>query len=188
MLRVKTITTTGQPGGPLLTVTHFQGAADDNTAADAAIQSMRAFWQQLAPFRPVLTVAGVQGEVEIIDPATGNLTGTLGRAADFTPGSGAGGTYLPPATQGLVNLKTAAVVGGRRLHGKIYVGGLHTNCEAGDGQPTPGFLAALDSAADAMIAVAGADPVVWSRAHLISAPVTGRLRFGKFAVLRSRRD
>lgn len=172
---------TGTPGSPWVSQQWIdQGVTPDaNDAADA----VRLFWNavsgqiasgvtiQVQPEAPLFTTPDTPTSVEstLSAPVT-----TLG-----------GANPLPPATQGLIRLRTGTFNGTRRVLGKIYVPYMSEEACVAGGQMDSTIAGILDSAATALM---GSGLVVASRALNLFAPVTSTDVWNQFAVLRSRRD
>lgn len=172
---------TGTAGGPWVSQQWIDAGTtpDANDAADA----VRLFWSGVSGLIGSGVTIQVEAEVPLFsDPATPtSVASTLS-----APISTAGGTaVLPPATQGLVRLRTGTFNGTRRVLGKIYIPYMtEESCVAG-GTMWPDAAGVIDGAAEDLRA---AGLVVASRALNVFAPVTGTDVWNQFAVLRSRRD
>lgn len=131
--------------------------------------------------------------VDDIDPATGHITGSNGVTGWSFTGTGAT-AYCPPATAVCIAWKTAAVIGGRRVQGRTFVGPLSTTHLQTDGTPDAGGLTKANDMASAWTdnGLTATFTVVWHRpvsgAGGTAEDITGHVVKDKFAVLRSRRD
>lgn len=174
----------GGPGGEGVTTTYWDPAAGTPQDAVTAIED---FWTD------VRTVVGggwnvrTDSVVLTMDEATGQITaGTGVTVATVTFGDG--NDPLPPATQGLVQLRTGAYVGGREVRGRIFIPGPTEN-ENTNGVPKSTYLSVVNTACtNALINALDATLMVYSAAHGVAEPVTAASLWSKWAVLRSRRQ
>jgi hypothetical protein len=176
---------TGRPGAPYFTTLFTNGTTAE--MADAGAVAIADFWEDIAGMITAGLVSNVHEEVDLVDPATGLITDTFTSESDAHTSTG--NAPLPPATQGLVRLRTNTFVAGRRVLGRIFIPSLANDAQL-VGEPSAAFIAAMDGATTTLLeglAVAG-DMVVYSRTHFTAAPVTGHSTWNRFAVLRSRRD
>lgn len=126
-------------------------------------------------------------EVATINEATGNLEGL----ASVTPATGVGldaTDQLSPATQGLLRLAGAMIVGGRLLRGRLFLPGPCEGVNSPGGIPLLAYRTDYQDAAAVMIADANVEWRIWSRTHGVSGDVVTATVWDKWAVLRSRRD
>lgn len=178
--RVTTVMT-GTAGGPWVNQLWIadEVTPDANDAADA----VRLFWAACAAVIGSGVTLQIEPEVPLFSaPDTPVSVATTTSA----PVSSAGGaSVLPPATQGLIRLRTATFNGTRRVLGKIFVPYMtEESCVAG-GLMWASAAGVLASAADDL---REAGLVVASRSLNTFVPVTGADVWNQFAVLRSRRD
>jgi hypothetical protein len=113
---------------------------------------------------------------EIIDSATGALTGSWTATTPYTNGSG---SYVHAAGVGLVlDWNTAVIVDRRRLRGQTKVVPISGSNYAADGTLGTGTITAVQSAADAFLTAVGGHMRVWSRPRAARAavPVGYRVR------------
>jgi hypothetical protein len=183
-------------GQPYFSTHHFAGTA--STVATSAVAAVADFWSAIDNFQHTSVTWTVLGDVEVVDEATGALTNLYSVAPITNTGVGASAP-LPWATQGLIRWRTGAFIDGRELRGRTYVPGLTTGALS-NGSMVAATISGLDSAAEALIANASTNLVVWQRprkarvepplparagslADVVSASV-----WSEFATLRSRRD
>lgn len=197
MLRVRTIFS-GVSGSPWYSNLFFDadGGAPE---ALAASNLTLAFWDALQSIIKENISVAVQPDVTEIDPTLGEIVGVENVPQSPFLALGAQ-DMLPPATQGLVTLRTGVYRTGRPVIGKIFIPGLIEQVSA-NGVLAPATVTTVQNAADALVAgVPGsAELVVWSRPKLTSVvppallpgaaiPVVSATAASNFAVLRSRRD
>lgn len=184
MLRVR-VNLTGDTVGPGLSTFYFdgttQGLADDAAAAVAT------FWTAIAAYHPSYGTWSVDTQVAVLNAVNGQLTDTLTVAPASGTGSD-GSAQLSAASQGLIRLRTASVLGGRRLAGRLFIPGATETYNDTGGVPTAGYKLALNNAATALINDAGNAWVVWSRVNGTVGVITAADTWSKWAVMRSRRD
>lgn len=183
LLRVRTTITGGQ-GTPYYNNLYFDpsGATPATTAKDAAT----AFWTELVGLCQTGLVGVVSGQVEQIDPGTGQITGILDGGSDDTVTFAGGTNPLPWMVQGLVRLRTNHYTAGRELRGRIFIPGMDEAASTA-GLPTSTAVAIMENAA-AALTDNDAGVQVYSPTHHDQADVTTTSVWGRWAVLRSRRQ
>lgn len=126
-------------------------------------------------------------DVATLNEATGALEGIASVAV--ASGVGADTTdQLGPATQGLLRLTGAMIVGGRLLRGRLFLPGPCEAANSAGGIPLVGYRDDYEAAAAVMIADANVEWKIWSRTHGVAGDVVTATVWTKWAVLRSRRD
>lgn len=184
ILRVKT-SWTGVSGAPFLS-THYFTRTDGDSAAYAA-DAVAAFWTGLAGQIDNDLDWNIEGDVAVINDATGQLTGVDTISGGNSGGGTDSGQACPPATQGLMRILTSTVVAGRVLRGRFFIPGVTEN-NSNEGVPSGDYLSAAASAFTAMMDSPSSELRVYSPTHNTSAPVTAGSLWNQWAVLRSRRD
>ncbi len=173
-----------QAGNELLNTFYF---AADLTTADAAASAVGAFFAALQPCMSEDLHYSSVAEQELIDDATGHLTGVEVSGVSYADTGTLTGQPLPFATQALIKWHTGAIVAGRRLAGRTFIPGMTENLNDA-GVPNADLLTTLNAA---IAVLANGDPdsaVVWSRKHHVSAVMSSGTPWTEYAVLRSRRD
>lgn len=196
MMRVRTVIGGGITSGPGLHTAYWQSASEDDAAAGVITNSMIAFWEAI---KGRITGGGtltVQGAVDVIDPATGELTDVLTGNSGVTTANG-GTELLPRQAQGGIALFTPGIVAGHRVHGRWNIPGPNET-ENTAGAPVAGYIAALNAAVAALVGPGGAATqiVVWSRPAPTAIPpragsmhpVTSAVTRSFWYTLNSRRD
>lgn len=126
------------------------------------------------------------------DVATLNITtGALEGVTAVTQLTGVGtqaGDALPQATQGLLRLITSLIAGGRLLRGRLFLPAAAEADSGTTGNPSATYRADYDAAAATLIADANTNWQVWGRTSGTAASIATANTWGRFAVLRSRRD
>jgi len=147
--------------GPGLTTFYFdEGGTGFPTACST-------FFQAVDAYLPIGITVTVPSSGDLIDVATGALTGTWSEAASG-PGVGAGFGAFPAGVGARVVWPTSGIVGGRRVKGSTFLAPLVNSCFGTDGTLDPTFATALAGFAGTLWAGAGYDMMIWSR------PVPGR--------------
>lgn len=177
------IVSTGVAGSPYYTTFHFLGSA--GSASQAAVDAA-GFWGVCDGYMSSSLTWDLDTAVETIDSNTGNVIGVT----DVSPASGTGaaaGDMLPPSNQGLVRWRTGQYVGGREIRGKTF---LPAQMEANStsGEPTSTMITGVENGALALWSSPNSQLVVYSRTYNAYAPVSSGSMWGRWAVLRSRRD
>jgi len=180
---------TGGSGTPWLSTHYFLESA--GTAQQAAT-AVGVFWGAVDALINSGHDWATEPDVSTIESTTGALTGVV----QTTSQTGTGGSAverLPQATQGLLQLRTGAVIGDRELRGRIFIPGLTQDSnDAGD--VIAATITAVNAAAVTLMTSANADLHIWKRPSSSggsdgsNAQVVGASMWTKFAVMRSRRD
>ena len=186
MIRVTTEWAGTIVGGPYYTTMYFEGDTDGE--ADAAVAAVGAFWIALDPHIVSGAQSTVLTDVELVDPATGQITAVFSTPGAVNVFAGTGDA-LPWATQGLLRWRTGDFIGGREIRGRTFLPGMRETDSVG-GVPTLVWSTAVQEAADdLLVAAAPAGGMsVYSPTHGQSSLVTNASPWGRWAVLRSRRD
>lgn len=178
--RVTTLMT-GTAGGPW--VNQLWIADELSPTAQDAVDAVTAFWQSLSG--RIASGVTITQEPEVPLFSTPDTPVSVGSATVTETLTAGGANPLPPATQGLIRLRTATFNGTRRVLGKIYVPYLSEEFNVGAGT-LESTTAALFTTSTNTLRNAGL--VVASRALNTFAPVIQGDAWNQFAVLRSRRD
>jgi len=191
----------GWNGGPGLATFYFLASPTATTpeALEGAAR-VRAYLLGMQTLMPLNIQWDVLENVDLLDVATGDLTGGFTVATQAAViGSGANPTY-PIASAFLGRLGTGAIVAGRRLTGRTFFSPTIGASYDGAGQFTAGAQTSFTNALAKLTTqiVTPLSAVVWSRPFAGSptvparagtnAVVTGVSTTPKPAVLRSRRD
>lgn len=194
MYRVR-IVGTGWSGGPSLNTLYF--TSDSSSAADALAVAghVRAQWYETISYLvPNSVTQNVQGDIDVVDPATGDITDTF----STTPTAGmvgrGGANSAPIVAAGVLRLSTALFLAGRRLRGRAFLSPLASDKVDTDGTMTTAARGYGDAFGPALMSAltSGQAWVVWHRPKagtggVASAVVTATLN-DKIGELRSRRD
>lgn len=194
MYRVR-IVGTGWSGGPSLNTLYFTAGSYSAEGALAVCTYVRAQWHAtLTNNVPSFVTQNVSGEVDQIDPSSGEIMNTF--STEPTAGMPGTGTNhsAPIVTAILLRLNTSLFISGRRLRGRMFLSPVDNERVALDGTVT---TAAVDYAQAFFPALRDALPtgtawVVWHRpvggTGGTAAAVEGVACNRTFAELRSRRD
>lgn len=173
---------TGLLGSPYLTTIYTPGAGQ--VQADLGAETMVDFLTALAPICSAALDARVIPEA--VDYSTPDTPVDVYPVAEATVGMTRAGVPLPPATQGLIQLRTNAYRGARRVQGRVFVPGVTSASLPANGQnPSPEYVTALNNAGSILVA---GGCLVASRAGNEFYPIASATGWAEFAVLRSRRD
>lgn len=180
-----TSTWTGFAGAPGYTQLYF-GELDNGTVA-----ATRAFWNSLTALLPNDVTITVANSGDLIDAVTGDITGGWTETST-TPVVGINtGSWANAAGLG-VNWVTPAIINGRRLRGRTFIVPAASAAFDNDGSLTGATVTTLTAAAQALVADASSELLVWHRPKPgsggSSAVVTSVVVPDKTFVLRSRRD
>lgn len=184
LIRVRTVWS-GVAGAPWYTNSHFEGTGD-SAHATQAVQALDAFFDLLvASFHAPVTWV-IEGNVSLIDIATGDLIGvrTVTPAGGSATGAGDG---LPPTSQLLVQMHTSFYLGGRELRGRMFLPAQTEANNTATGVPAPAYCDGVKTGAQTL-ADNAANWAVYSRKKHAVATVSTCTVWSQWAVLRSRRD
>lgn len=187
---------TGFPGGPGVATMYFL-----NT--ETVMASLQAFWEDLAGSMPVDVAIFIPPAGDIIDDATGTITGAWSDEPPASiPGTSAS-TYVA-AAGGLISWETSTILDGRRLRGRTFVVPLASPNFFTDGSLTDAMTGLLLTTGNALALAEDENFCVWHRpypgreateghparaAHAGSHGLVTSVRApGRGAILRSRRD
>ena len=194
IMRIRTVIS-GSQGLPGLSTTYANGASATPVTADAAdmVARVRAFWDGIKTLLPSTSIILVSGQVDLLDPANGELTGGLSVTAPSAV-LGTGSESLPQATSILLQCETGVIIAGRRLRGRTFISPVDqvTNIDGLVGSASRNTI--ITSATTSLTGVTTSAPVVWHRPKAPGptggsvSPVTSYNVGSNFAVLRSRRD
>jgi hypothetical protein len=182
MLKVTQVAT-GVAGSPYYLSAYFDASLSTSAACAAAWRVLLAptSTQYIAPYQ-FLPIT----EVQLVDPATGDLIGTEPVSIGNLTFIGTGDP-LPPATSLLLRWRSGQYIGGREIRGRTNVARM-AEVDSSVGAPTSGLISAWQTRLDAFLATTNVRHVTYSPkngnwAHTVSANP-----WGQWAVLRSRRD
>jgi len=193
---------TGFSGAPGYTNLYFRdfgtgdgsGSDPDVAQAQAAADRVRAFFQLLSGSFPAAVRINVEGTVDTIDSATGELVGSLSVTAPATVSGSATGGYSA-ASGAVVTWRTAGIRKGRRIRGRTFLVPLASTAYEVDGTLATTIRGNIVSAATTLSdSTLTPDLGVWARPSVSGATdgqwaaVTGSTVPDMSAVLRSRRD
>lgn len=194
--RVRTDWSGGLSAGSLST--HYFGP--DTTGGVLAdfqqcVDRVRDFWTALNTHMQIGFTWTTEANVDVIDPANGQLVTSFATTSRTGQGTLAGDP-LPPQNQGLVAWSTSTVADGHRLRGHTYIPA-PMESENTTGAPVAAYITACGAAATAMLGAGTYGLVVWHRPIIDSSGtvtragstgiVTGGAGKGAWSVLRSRR-
>lgn len=171
--------------GPGLTT--FYAEADGTLAIQVGAA---AFFAQVTPMIPTGTTITIPQGGDLIDEATGELTGTWGSTGTTTATGNATGAFAAGVGARVV-WETGAVRGGRRVRGSTFVVPLVGIFYEDNGTLSAAALGRLNDAIDDMLVQVPTQMRVWSRPRPALAgaavPVTSGRAPDKVSWLRSRR-
>jgi hypothetical protein len=169
--------------GPGLSTFFFGGTGSAD--ATAASSEVAAFWEALEPVMPGYGLWSIEPTVAEINAATGELeafypsTGEDGNGTDSS-------SQLPAQINGLLQVVTSSVAGGRLIRGRVFVPG-PGEVSNETSFPTTTYRNTLQAAGNALLGGA-ATYGIWSRSNGMFYPATGVQVWNKWATLNSRRD
>jgi hypothetical protein len=205
MLRVR-VRGDGWIGGPSLNTIYFRGVTVEGLAeATGAVVRVHEAFTAIAGLYPTAVTHTVLSEVDVIDPATGDVTATLTPADQaVVPGGSVTSAILPPEVALLLQIKTNTFIAGRRIRGRGFFSPITQSASVDtNGSPTAAMLTTLGLFTPVMApgGPGGLNWVVWRRPKFdrtgptpvivrpgSTADVTATAVPDKYAVLRSRRD
>lgn len=183
MQRVR-VTWTGVAGTPYYTNLYAVAAGPSVSAYHAAVVGLiNGIKGQISSS----LTANVEGDVAIIDSATGQVQG-INSVTPVNVSCTGSGTALPYQDQGLVQLLTGAYAGGRQIRGRVNIPGTLTGALGGGGLVLTGYKTVIDAAFATYLTTVGPSAGVWSKKNGNLYPITSAKTWAYFGTLRSRRD
>lgn len=184
MIRTRVICT-GVAGTPWYSNFYFAG--DIPSLASQAVAKTNAYIDYIKGI-VVPSITMQQDSVAVgMNPATGEIFEFFDAGGEPRVGQDTG-QALPFQTQARTVFETTSVVGGRRLRGACFLGGLaESGSDSGVGPIAP-FVDAIQGGYESTLG-AGGGPVhlVWSKKYGVTAPVTGYRTSPVWSTLRTRR-
>ena len=156
----------GFPGGPGVTTMYFLDTA-------TAVDSVHTFFASIADRLPEDVDIQVESAGDVINDATGDLTGAWSTGAVTSIPGTASGSYSAPAGA-VVDWLTATILDGRRLRGRTFIVPMSAGLYDGDGTPTTAMLDDLQAAATELITEQSSSFVLWHRPFAGSPAVGSR--------------
>lgn len=198
---------TGFTGAPGYSNFYFHPIAFGDplpATTDKMFTRVDAFFTSILSLLPPAAKVQVQGDMPLIDPVTGDMTGFVSRASgSLRSGTGAAAGYSA-ASGAVVTWRTNAVIAGRRLRGRTFIVPTVNVAYGTDGTLQASTQTTLQTAANALFA---SDPDftanVWARPQKErvkkdgtvvparggdTSPITSASIPSPVAILRSRRD
>lgn len=182
------LTGTEVTGGGSQDFYFFGSAGDERDMVEAASD----FWAGVAADLHVGNTATTSDVVTNIDETDGSVVSIVTTAGGpIAVNFSLVGEPLPRATQAMVRWATTGVVNNRAVKGRTFIPAV-TEGRSDTGRPNAELVADIDGSAEALIANALTQLVIWSR-PAPSRPgsqhtVLSSSVWSEFAVLRSRRD
>jgi hypothetical protein len=180
----------GLPGLP--------GVSTFYTMSVPTLSRYKAFFDAIVGAFPASIKVTVAASGNIIDDATGTLTGQWSGGSAVTTQMAGGVSTYSPATGPYVRWTSSTVLDGRIVKGRTFLVPTSTNSYGSDGTIVSSTLTVLQNAASALVSSHAGDLVLWHRPRKASAGVaarpgghavvTGATVPTKVGVLRSRRD
>lgn len=184
---------TGFVGAPGYSVFHGLAFEADPTAEATSFRNaVNNFGVAISSNLPNNVSVSVDPDIEVIEDSTGILE-TVVSTAPVAATLGTGGVAYSAPTGAVINWRTGQIRRGRRMRGRTFVVPLASAAYENNGTLVAAARADLQSAADAFIADAGTQLVVYGRPTPLAADgmngvVTQASVPDMAAVLRSRRD
>ena len=168
---------------------YFFGSAGDE---QGMVDAVHDFWDDMKTGILSPNAVNVSPDVFNINDSDGALVSIVSVGTPPATVTGAGtGDPLPPATQGLLQWRTAGIVNNRVVRGRTFIPAQGEGGSA-SGAPDSGLIALYQTAANNLIALVTPQLQVWHRplngTGGSSHAVTSASVWQKWAVLRSRRD
>lgn len=198
LLQVRTVHT-GYTGAPGYTNMYFFGDPMSPASVTTACTAVKAFWVAVASTFPSIWSCAIDGDLSVLDEATGDLIRTV--AGSSTSATSGGGVSTHAGGVGACcTWTTSAVHGSRRLKGRTFMVPLCITAYEADGSLAPTYRTILSDAANTLRAVANfgvwgrprdADPDAVPPVTALTGEWSGATASSvrdKVAILRSRRD
>lgn len=184
--RVRTVVT-GVAGAPYYINAYFDHSV-------GTVQNRIDAWHKFltandtGPFIPGGSVWTTEGQVPVIDAASGNITSMESGTQKQVTGS-SGTTVLPHGNQYLHRWHTASYIGGRELRGRTYQPLPYlASMDTGNGGLTSAAVTSLQNAENTLLGDITVGFCVWSRKHGVAQRVVSASPWNQYGIQRSRRD
>ena len=128
----------------------------------SGLTDIRSFFSAFSTIIPAGATLQVEGEGDIINDATGTLTGAWSATQPAAINCSGAGNYSG-STGAVVHWFTNGVVRGRRVRGRTFLVPLVASAYDTNGSLSSSAISSITTAADGLIAAAGITPAVWSR-------------------------
>ena len=176
-------TWTGIPSGPGYSI--FYATPDMGLSGD-----IKTFFESIKNYLPSSVTIESPSSGDRLDEATGMLTGVWSGGVGGSTVGLADPKHSAPAGASVTWL-TAGIVNGKRVRGRTFLVPLSVNAYQADGTLDNTAYGVIQSAADALVASAAGDLLVWHRpvagAGGSAHPVTGAKVSDRVSILTSRR-
>lgn len=192
----------GTSGGPGLTQIAMNtalittGWETQNT--EPAVNAMRTFWDSLKTLLPNELTLTVSPIVDLYDPVTGELNGSVTSPTVPLPVIGQNTAVYSGGSGFKINWTTGEIKNGRRVAGHTYVVPAVSTAFTTNGTVAPATITMVNNAASAFLGTLAATEIevrVWSRPRELPTPRPGTTTWvqsgvcsSKSAILRGRRD
>lgn len=175
---------TGVGGSPAYTNLYV---ARGTVTASQAVTAVAAYMNSISALVTSSCTLTTEGDVAVIDTATGNIVGVDTGTSVVKPGTGGAG-QVPSANQVLVRWLTNTYLGGRQVRGRMYLPYFASGAVGTNGQVTGATQTAVNNATSAYITGLTGQACVFSPANGVAVQISGYNVWNQFAVMRSRRD
>lgn len=194
MYRVR-IVGSGWAGGPSLNTLYFTSGGYSAAGALDIVTHVRTVWYETLEYLyPPGFSHQISGEVDQLDPATGDIVNTYSVTPPTVMAGRGGAEVAPIVAAAVIRLTTALFLAGRRLRGRMFISPISQDKVGADGSMTTvainlgnDFVSGLGPAL-----TAGDAWVIWHRpvsgAGGVASQVTGGGMNDVIGELRSRRD
>jgi len=174
---------TGVAGSPYYLTAYFSQAG--GTAQQAATGWRNFLSAGVSSYCAGLVFA-VVSDVSIVDPVTGDVTGTTPVTLAGVTHTGAGAP-LPPSVQGLARFRTGQYLDGHEIRGRFNVP-WQAETDSDAGAPNTGWLSTWNARLATLITGGTFIHAVYSPTKHCWATTTAASMWGQWAILRGRRD
>lgn len=173
--------------GPAVNIWHLRTPGEiEEAQADGCMTALHNFYDALTAVTAGGAVARWLGEMTTVEPDPVTVT----PGTPWTSTNGTGAPALPGAISMLIKWTTAT--GGRNGKGRSFISPMAQSACNADGKPSSAALATVSGAATNLVSDSSVDNEwalgIYSREDSLHRDLTGSSVYGKFAVLRSRRD
>lgn len=121
MIRIRSVTD-GLPSAPFLTTHYFETSAE--SVAQEAYAALGDFWEAMSVAVNHNANINIDPVMFIIDPVTGNTTGTFLATIPLGYAGGNTGDALPAGVSPIMQLRTGSYLAGREVRGRTFLPGL----------------------------------------------------------------
>lgn len=157
----------------------FQGAPGVSTFycndVSTFLPALNTFVGAIMPRVPIPVTLTIEGSGDIIDPASGTLTGSWANTGYSTFHTGLDGAFTAAPAGLMIRWETGSVINGHKLRGRTFLVPCGRDSFDGAGKPSGAAYDNINVAATTFVAAVNTNMVIWNRPRAAHASWTDRL-------------